>query len=78
MKDFELYYYRAISALEKEKSKRSLWERSVLGHKFLRRKLEKGYISGVNSAIKVLKKVKKEFDEANEEKIVEHKERTCL
>ncbi len=80
MNDFEIYYYKAISELEKVKSKRSLRERTIFDFwgKRMRRKLEKGYIAGVNSAIKVLKKVKKEVDLLNEAAELEHKERSFI
>lgn len=80
MNEFDLYYFKAISELEKVKSNRSLNERTIFDFKGkrMRQKLEKGYISGVNSAIKVLKRVKKEVDKLNEEREVEHKERTFI
>lgn len=78
--EFEIYYYKVISELEKKKSKRSLDERTLFDWKGkrMRRKLEKGFISGINSAIKVLKQVKKEIDKQNEEDKLEHKERTFI
>ena len=64
MNDFEIFYYKAVGELEKVKSKRSYKERTIFDWKGkrMRLKLEKGFISGVNSAIKVLKKVKKDVD----------------
>lgn len=80
MNEFEIFYFKALSALEKVKSKRSLNERTIFDFKgkFMRRKLEKGYIAGVNSAIRVLKKVKKEVDLLNEAAELEHKERSFI
>lgn len=80
MNEFEIFYFKALSALEKVKSKRSLNERTIFDFKgkFMRRKLEKGYIAGVNSAIRVLKKVKKEVDVLNAKEEMEHQERAFI
>ena len=80
MNDFEIFYYKAVSELEKVKSKRSYKERTIFDRegKKMRLKLEKGFISGINSAIKVLKKVKKDVDLLNAASEVEHKERTFV
>ena len=74
MNEFDIFYFKTLSALEKVKSKRSLKERTIFDFrgKFMRRKLEKGYISGVNSAIRVLKNVKKEVDSLYETSDMEH------
>ena len=80
MNELELFYYRALSELEKIKGVRCYNERTLCDWKGkrMRRKLEKGYIAGVKSAIKALKKVKMEFykDYANNQ--VEDKERTFI
>lgn len=80
MTEFDLYYFKVIGELEKVKSKRSLKERTIFDKegKRMRQKLEKGYIKGVQSAIKVLKSVKKDFDKQNEEREMEHKERAFI
>lgn len=80
MKDFDLYYFKAISEVEKIKAKRSYNERTIFDWKGkkMRRKLERGYISGVNSAIKVLKKLKKEFDLENENDKLENQEKSFI
>lgn len=80
MNEFEIYFYKVLSALEKVKSKRSFKERTIFDFKGkrMRRKLEKGYISGVNSAIRVLKNVKKEVDVLNAKDEMEHQERTFI
>ena len=80
MNEFVIFYFKTLSALEKVKSKRSLKERTIFDFrgKFMRRKLEKGYISGVNSAIRVLKNVKKEVDSLYETSDMEHTKRTTL
>lgn len=80
MNEFEIYYFKALSALEKVKSKRSFKERTIFDFKGkrMRRKLEKGYIAGVNSAIRVLKKVKKEVDVINAKEEMEHQERAFI
>lgn len=80
MNEFEIYFYKVLSALEKVKSKRSYKERTIFDFKGkrMRRKLEKGYISGVNSAIRVLKNVKKEVDVLNAKDEMEHQERTFI
>ena len=80
MNEFEIYFYKVLSALEKVKSKRSFKERTIFDFKGkrMRRKLEKGYISGVNSAIRVLKNVKKEVDVLNAKYEMEHQERTFI
>lgn len=80
MNELELFYYRFLSDLEKEKSKRCYSERTVFDWKGkrMRRKLEKGYVSGLNSAIKVLKKVKKDFDNKNVDRENEFKERAFI
>lgn len=76
--DFLIYYLKAVSALEKVKSDRSYNERTIFDWKGkrMRRKLEKGYISGVNSAIKILKKVKKDYEKDYAEREMEYKETT--
>lgn len=73
MEEINLFYYTFLSELEKAKSKRCYSERVVFDKdgKKVRRKLEKGYVAGVSSAISVLKKVKKEFDKNNEIKKME-------
>ena len=78
--DFDLYFYKAISELEKIKAKRSLKERAIFDKdgKKLRLKLEKGYVSGVNTAIDVLKRVRKEFLKDYESAEMEDKERTFI
>ena len=80
MNEFEIYFFKVIGQLEKIKSDRSLNERTIFDFKGkrMRRKLEKGYISGVNSALKVLKRVKKEVDKRCEEREMEHQERTFV
>lgn len=78
MEILELYFYKVLAELENVKSVRSFKERTIFDFKGkkMRRKLEKGYLSGINSSIKVLKKVKKDFDKAYEMQCVEDKERT--
>ena len=63
MNELELFYYRVLSELEKIKGSRCYNERTICDFKGkrMRRKLEKGYIAGIKSAIKMLKKVKVEF-----------------
>lgn len=80
MVEFEIYFYKVLSALEKVKSKRSFKERTFFDFngKRMRRKLEKGFISGVNAAIRVLKNVKKEVDVLNAKEEIEHQERTFI
>ena len=78
--DFDIYYFKALSELEKVKSKRSYNERTIFDSKGkkMRRKLEKGFLNGVDSAIKVLKRVKKEFNSEKDSETLEHKERTFV
>lgn len=80
MEELDLYFYQVLAALENEKSKRSYNERTIFDFKGkkMRRKLEKGYYAGVKSAIKVLKKVKKEFDLKYAVEEVENKERAFI
>lgn len=79
MNEFYLIYYKLLSEFEKIKGKKSFKERTIFDRKGkkMRRKLEKGYIAGVDSAIKVLKEIRKEFEQnACEE--MEYKERSTI
>lgn len=80
MEELELFYYRVLSELEKIKSKRSYKERTIVDWKGkkLRRKLEKGYIAGINSAIKSLKKTRAEFIKDYAVSQMEPQERTFI
>ncbi len=80
MEELNLFYYKLLSELEKKKAKRSFWVRTILDKKKekMERKLEKGFINGVNSSIEILKKLKKEFDKANDERELENKERAFI
>lgn len=80
MNVLDLFYYKLLSELEKEKAKRSFLERTIFDFKGkkMRRKLEKGYLAGLNSSIRKLKKVKKDFDKLNAEEEVEYKERAFI
>lgn len=80
MNELDLFYYKLLSELQKQKAKRSFWERTIFDFKGkrMRRKLERGYISGVDSSIKTLKRVKKDFDRLNVEAEVEYKERSSI
>ena len=78
--DLDLFYYRVLAEFEKMKGKRSYYERTIFDRKGekMRRKLEKGYIAGVNSAIKSLKATRKVFLKEYENNQMEHQERTFI
>lgn len=78
MSDLEIFYYKLLAELQKKKAERSFWTRTLLDKRKekMYRKLEKGFCGGVNSAIVVMKKIKREFDEVYEKREMENKERT--
>ncbi len=80
MRELDLFYYKLMSEIEKAKATRSYWTRTIFDKqkKKMERKLEKGYVGGLNSCIDILKKVKKEFDKTNVEREVESKERAFI
>ena len=70
MEELDLYFYQVLAALENEKSKRSYNERTIFDFK--------GYYAGIKSSIKVLKKIKKEFDLKYAVEQMENKERSFI
>lgn len=80
MNNLDLFYYKLLSEFEKQKAKRSFLERTIFDFKGkkMRRKLEKGYLAGINNSIRTLKRVKKDFDKLNAEEEVEYKERAFI
>ncbi len=78
MRELDLFFYNLLSEFEKKKAKRSFWVRTIFDKKKekMERKLEKGFVNGVDSSIEILKKIKKEFDKRYALAEFEHKERT--
>lgn len=64
--DLELFYNKCIASLKSLEAKRSYKERTIFDFsgKRMRRKLEKGYLKGVNDALKILAKKHKEYIKA--------------
>lgn len=59
--EVELFYSRCQVLLKSLQASRSYKERTLLGRKFLRRKLETGYLKGVSDSIAILKKIYKKL-----------------
>ena len=78
MRELDLFYFQLLSEIQKKKAFRSYWTRTIFDKKKIKmeRKLEKGFVGGLNSCIDILKKVKRDFDKVNNERIDELKERT--